>query len=176
VTSSDVLPAGLGHWLPVGCALALAGGLNVSACAGSATAQAPLEREAGSASGCRAPSEPGCAVCCESRQGPAPSDRLCERRSGAPRSELTGANTGTGALPPGYTASETRQGPCPNTCAPCAPRTADQRASYQTLLDQGCDCTAPEVRAASEGIDPCWSPGCGCTCSQLRALGQCRGH
>jgi hypothetical protein len=93
--------------------------------------------------GCRAPSEPGCARCCE------------------PETTKGGCLIRT-AETDWYNGTRFSPDPCPAACSPCAACSLRTEKALRAQRPRPeCDCTKPT------GIDPCIDPGsCECYCQR----------
>jgi hypothetical protein len=104
--------------------------------------------------GCRSPSEPGCATCCEETSSG------CSERAWAPGGVTT-------EIEPWYNQVSGLDGPCPTTCAPCA---SCLLRNEQDLRARGCraDCNCASIAPT---VDPCFGPSsCECYCFQVTGL------
>jgi len=111
-----------------------------------------LALDSGPLSGCRSPSEPGCAECCDW------TGEACLLRSSAPFG-VSG--------PPLYNSIQYLFSACPAGCARCASCLLEYERELEIM---GCraDCNCPVIEA---GIDPCFRAGsCACYCSRVEAL------
>jgi hypothetical protein len=114
---------------------------------------------------CRAPTDPGCASCCEQQWLSAPDGsrsptcliRSVESRPAARDNEE------------GYSSRRFADGICQSSCARCADCTLDEEQVYRHLMASGCDCLAPQPAS----IDPCFSAGCACMCSSFPSVAAC---
>lgn len=138
------------QWFYLIILLCLIGGL--AACQRTPTCETGYIINSSAKSGCRLPSEPGCAMCCVR------SANNCEVRSGS--LDASGSDYSVLML----------KASCPTSCAPCATCSIQAEKDLCQLLavspPVGCDCTNPQ-----KGNDVCSEPeSCQCYCLRYNGL------